>query len=120
MIPRRREDDIQPVELAGRAREALAAKKGEGIRLFDVRGVSAVTDFVLTVSGTSAPHLKALSEAVRRGLKDEHVSCYRHAGTPDSGWIVLDYLDVVIHIFSHPARRYYAIEDLWKGCPTPD
>ena len=95
-------------------------KKGENVRIFDMRGVSAVTDFFLVVTGTSPPHLKALGEGVRLQLKEEGSVCYRHAGDPDGGWVALDYFDVIIHVFSRQARAYYAIEELWEEVPQVD
>jgi ribosome-associated protein len=72
---------------------------------------------MLVVSGTSPPHLKAMFEAVQHELKVRGAWCYRKAGAPESGWMVLDYVDVVIHIFSPAARRYYAVEELWARAP---
>jgi ribosome-associated protein len=92
-------------------------KKGQDIVLLDVRGLSSVTDYTLIVSGSSPPHLKALFGAIHRSLKDEHVSCYRKAGTPDCGWLVMDYIDVIMHIFLDETRRHYALEELWAEAP---
>jgi len=108
---------MDPSGKAEAARDALDDRKAEDVRLLDLRGASAVTDFVMVATGNSAPHLKALSNAVMRRLKDGGEHCYRHAGQPEGGWLVLDYIDVVIHIFSREARMYYAIEDLWPDAP---
>ncbi len=53
-------------------------------------------------------------------LKKDSVNCYRRAGDPESGWMVLDYVDVIIHIFSQDARQHYAVEDLWAEAPRVD
>ena len=77
-----------------------------------------MADFILIVSAPSAPHLKALSNEVQVSLKKKAgVHCYRRAGTPESGWLVLDYVDVIIHILSPKARGYYEIESLWEQAP---
>lgn len=99
------------------AREALESKKGEAIAVLDVRGRSPLTDYFIVATGSSAPHLKALAEEVLHTLKASGLTCYRRSGTPDSGWIVLDFVDLVIHILTAEARRYYAIETLWEGAP---
>jgi ribosome-associated protein len=104
---------IKALELARRARGVLTDRKGIDIRLFDVRKISGIADYMLVVSGMSPPHLKAMSGEVHRALKDDGVHCYRKAGVPECGWMVLDYVDVVIHIFSPAARRHYAVEELW-------
>ena len=83
----------------------------------DVRGLSGVTDFFLIVSGTSPPHLKALYNEVRQQLKAKGVACFRKAGIPEGGWMVVDYVDLVIHILSPEARQYYDLEALWEKAP---
>lgn len=108
---------IKPLDLAEKACAALDGKKGSDISLWDVRQHSGVTDFYIVVTGTSPPHLKAMFDEVQRVLKQDNVYCYRRAGEADSGWLVLDYIDVVIHMFSHQNREYYAIEDLWQEAP---
>lgn len=82
-----------------------------------MRGISGVTDFYLVASGSSPPHLKAMGEEIRHALKKKGVLCYRRSGNPEGGWLALDFIDVVIHIFSQESRRYYAIEDLWPEAP---
>ena len=79
-----------------------------------MRGISGVTDYYLLATGNSPPHLKALAVEIARELDSVGVHCYRRAGTPDSQWIVADYLDIVIHIFSPATRLYYDLERLWS------
>jgi len=109
---------IDAIETAQDALSALDGKKALNIVLLDVRGISSVTDYILLATGTSSPHLKALSEEVQRVLKKNRgTHCYRKAGKMEGGWIVLDYVDVIIHVFSTEARDYYAIEELWSEAP---
>jgi ribosome-associated protein len=82
--------------------------------LLDVTGLSPVTDFYLIATGNSTPHLKALAGEVANVMEKHGVTCYRHAGTPDSGWIVADYLDFVVHLFTAERRDYYQLERLWR------
>lgn len=103
--------------LARRAGELLAEKKGENLVLLDVRGVTSVADFFLVVSGNSGPHLKALAESVDLGLKKEGSPAFRQSGDPQSGWIVLDFIDLVVHVFTPATRSYYDLERLWKDAP---
>ena len=112
-----RRSTIDALTLAAKARDVLRGKKGEDIALLDVRGMSGVTDYYLIVSGGSPPHLKALFREVMHELKQAGVPCYRKSGNPETGWMVLDYVDVIIHIFSPQARSYYAVEELWAGAP---
>jgi len=85
---------------------ALASAKGADIRVYDVRGKSALADFFVVATGSAAPHLKALVKALPK-------QAFRLSGDPESGWIVADYVDVVVHVFSPEARAYYALEKLW-------
>jgi len=103
--------------IARKARRALEEKKGQDVVLLDVRGLSEITDYIVIVAGSSPPHLKALSEEVLHVLKESGVRCYRKSGIPEAGWLVIDYIDAVIHIFSSESRRYYAIEALWAQAP---
>ena len=92
-------------------------KKGENIVIYDVRKVSTVTDYYVVATGNSSPHLNALIEDLRQQLKKEGVVSHRRAGEPLSGWLIIDYLNTVIHVFSREVRDYYAIEDLWSRAP---
>jgi ribosome-associated protein len=93
--------------------KAFDAKQADDIRVFDVKGLSGVTDFYVVATGTSAPHLKALISETQRHMKTLDVASYRTSGTSDSGWVVVDYIHAVAHVFSPEARAYYNIERLW-------
>ena len=94
---------------------ALADKKAADIKTYDVRGVSGLCDAFVVSTGTAAPHLKALISGTQVAMKEAGVASYRTSGDPDSGWIVVDYVDVVVHVFSPEARAYYALEKLWDN-----
>ena len=115
---RQREVQIDSLPLAKKIRDILADKKGENIVIMDVHEISSVTDLFVMVSGTSAPHLKALGSEVERRLKKEGIPCAHRAGTFESHWIVLDYFSVVVHIFLPEVREYYSLERLWSDAPT--
>ena len=96
----------------------LDGKQAADIRIVDVRGASSITDFHILATGTSSPHLRALANGLRHQLKERNVTGYRGSGTPDSGWVVSDCVDVIVHIFSPEARAYYDLDGLWKAMPT--
>ena len=110
---------LDTLALAKRAQEALLEKKAENVLLVDVRGVSGVTDFYLVASGSSRPQLKAMFNEVLHALRREGVQCYRQSADTESGWLVLDYVDLVIHMLSPEARAYYAVEELWARSLPP-
>ena len=100
-------------EQAERVAKALEDRKGTDVKIYDVRGASPLTDFFVVATGAAAPHLKALAAETQAAMRDAGVKSYRTSGDPESGWIVVDYIDVVVHIFSPEARAYYALERLW-------
>jgi ribosome-associated protein len=100
-----------------RVRETAEEKKGFDLTTLDVRELSGVTDFFVLISGTSPPHLKALHQEIALRLKREGQPVHRVSGTPESGWVVLDWLGVVVHLFTPEVRAYYALETLWSDAP---
>ncbi|MGC3991112.1 MAG: ribosome silencing factor [Chthoniobacteraceae bacterium] len=95
-----------------------ADKKAEDLVALDLREISGFTDFFLICSGTSEPHLKAIASEIRSQLREQHgLKAAAVDGYPSSQWIILDYTDVVIHIFHESKRPYYGIEELWSDAP---
>lgn len=104
--------------LARLCAEFAANKKAEGIVALDLRGISSFTDFFLICSGTSEPHLKAIAGEIQEQLKKGHgISASAVDGYPMSQWIVIDYSDVIVHIFHGEKRAFYSLEDLWSDAP---
>ncbi len=101
-------------ETAELAANALRDAKGVEVKIYDVRGKSPLTDFFVVATGAAAPHLKALVAATQAAMKSDGQASFRTSGDPESGWIVVDYIDVVVHVFSAEARAYYALERLWQ------
>lgn len=92
----------------------LEEKKGEDILLMDVRGVAGFTDFFVFCSGTSNRMLGALSDAIVDHLSANKKFRGKIEGNGDSGWMVIDLGDVVVHVLSPEQRSYYKIEDVWE------
>ena len=103
-----------------KVRAILDSKKGENIVVLHVTDVSSVTDYMILCSGLNAPHLRALSDEVAKQLRLEAppVAPHRHAGSAESEWYVLDYIDFVVHLFTPSMRTYSALEQLWKDAPV--
>ena len=112
------ENNIKGLDIAKKAAQVLADTKGIEIKLLDVRNLSSVTDYYLIVSGSSPPHLKAMFREIQFVMKKEGTLVFRKAGDPAGGWLVIDYIDVIIHIFLPESRKYYAIEELWAEAPV--
>ena len=82
--------------------------------MLDLHGISSFTDFFVICSGASEPQLKAIANEIETRLKEDHnVRAVARDGFPASQWIVLDYLQVVVHIFHRDKRSFYSLEDLW-------
>ena len=94
-------------------RQIALDKKAEEAIILDVRGVSNVADYFLICTGTSEPHLRAIADEITRRLRDEGIRPLHRDGFPASRWVVMDYGDVLIHIFHPELRQRYGLEDLW-------
>ena len=101
-------------------RAILDGKKGESIVVLRVAQISSVADYLILCSGLNAPHLRALADEVAKQLRlaAPPVAPHRRAGSAESEWLVLDYLDFVVHLFTPAMRSYYALEQLWKDAPV--
>ena len=91
--------------------------KAEEVLILDVRGLTQIADYFVLCTGGSPRQLKAIAEAVRLTLKEQGVTRLGQEGDPASGWILLDYVDVLVHLFSGEARGYYQLELLWGDAP---
>jgi ribosome-associated protein len=98
----------------------LDEKKAENIVVLDLRPLANYSDFFVVATAANAPHLKALSDGLQRLCKNEQYEGFRAAGTGESGWIIVDYSGVMIHVFSFEMRNLYDLEKLWKDAPRLD
>ncbi len=92
----------------------LDEKKASDIKVMDLQSVSDSIDYFVIATGTGAPHLKALQNGLERLFKNEGYKPHRKAGSPDSGWMVLDYNNMMVHMFTAENREIYDLEGLWK------
>ena len=93
-------------------------KKGQNVRILEVKSLSSITDYLLIASGRSDRQVQALAEGVRLGLKKNYdTSPLAVEGMREGRWVLLDYGDVMVHIFQEPAREFYDLEGLWSEAP---
>jgi len=102
------------LEVAHTVVDALEEKKGENILLIDIRDVTVFAEYFVICSGTSNRMLKALADGVIEKVRDEHDLRARVEGSPDDGWLLVDYGDLILHLFSPDRRNYYRLEELWS------
>jgi len=109
---------MESKKLAQLCRELADNRKGEEILVLDVKDLSSVTDYFVLVSGSSEPHLRAISDEIIDRLKEDHGVIPRaRDGTLQGGWVVLDFFDVIVHIMRTEARKRYDLESLWGDAP---
>ena len=94
--------------------DALHDKKAENIRILQMGEKCSIADYFIIATGSSPPHLKALHRSLETHLKDNEVEIFGKGRYRPSGWMVIDAIDVVVHVFSREAREFYALETLWK------
>lgn len=110
-----KEDKLEPIELARKIVDTLADSKGEDILLLDIHDVTVAADYFVLCNGASERQLGALRSNVREDIKQEMDRIpLRIEGTPSSGWILMDYGSVVVHLFIPELRAFYDLEDLWR------
>jgi len=105
-------------EKTGRELAAICARiaddtKAEDIVVLDVRGLSSFTDYFVLMSGHSTRHVQGLAEAIESELRSKRVSSQHSEGLKEGHWVLLDFGDVVVHIFYKEKRRFYDLEGLW-------
>jgi ribosome-associated protein len=96
---------------------AIEDKKGESVRVLDVRGKSSITDFLILATGNSDPHVKALKSGLDAAMKAAHVQLIGEDRALGSGWLVVDAFDFMIHLQTQEMRDFYRLDKLWKDAP---
>jgi ribosome-associated protein len=104
---------LDPQAVAGIAVEAAEEKKAYDITVLNIGSVSVVADYFVILNGRSSTHTQSIAEEIEDKLEAEGVRPYRKEGFREGRWILLDYGDVVIHVFQESERRFYNLERLW-------
>lgn len=90
-------------------------KKAYNVRLLEVKGLSSLTDYLLIASGRSDRQVQAIAEGVRLGLKQDHATApLAVEGMNEGRWVLIDYGDVMVHVFQEPVREFYDLDGLWS------
>jgi len=105
---------VKVQKLVQHACQAIVDKKGCNIVTLDVRGVSTITDYFIIAEGTVSRHVAALARHI-----DDEISKYKTypihiEGLQEGDWVVMDYMDFIVHLFTPELRQYYALEEVWK------
>lgn len=98
--------------------KVLDDKRGLDIRVVNLDGRTIIADYFIIATGSSAPHLRALAEAIESELEQLDLRPLRKEGIADARWIVLDYGSIIVHLFNRESRDYYCLEKLWENDNT--
>jgi ribosome-associated protein len=104
-------------DIAIRAARAAAAKQAVDVTILDVHDLIVITDYFVIASGETDRQVKTILEEVERAVRDLGEKPIRREGDADSRWVLLDYIDVVVHVFAREEREYYDLERLWRDAP---
>ncbi|MBC8500062.1 MAG: ribosome silencing factor [Candidatus Atribacteria bacterium] len=100
--------------IAKMAAAAAEDKKANNTVILKLSKLTLIADYFVITSGDSEPQLKAISNFVMRKLKENNIRLLHYEGKPETGWILLDYSDVIVHIFSKEKREFYDLEYIWQ------
>jgi ribosome-associated protein len=116
----RRSPAAEPGLAAALARQAAAlalTKKAEDVLILDLSGLASVCDYFVICHGDSDVQVKAIADGILDGLEGEGIRAWHSEGYRGRSWILLDYVDVVVHVFHRETRLFYRLEDLWADAP---
>jgi len=108
---------MNPLDKALLCVNIILERKAVDPVLFKVAALTSITDYFLIASGTSSRQVQAIAQHLQRRMKEEGFTIYGREGEKDGHWILLDYNDVVIHLFYQPIREFYDLEGLWVEAP---
>ncbi|HEX2031925.1 MAG TPA: ribosome silencing factor [Actinomycetota bacterium] len=104
-------------QLAAVAAGAASAKQARDVVVLDVRDLIAITDYFVIASGTSDRQVRTIAEEIESALRREGLKPVRREGMEDARWVLLDFVDLVAHVFQQDDRDYYSLERLWGDAP---
>ena len=95
-------------------------KRAENLRILDLRGICGYADFLVVGSGRNAPQMKGILKDVEKEMKKRKYKLINEAGRNSDEWLLIDYGDVIVHLFSDEAREFYQLEELWADAVEID
>lgn len=105
-------------DFADQITELIFTKKGYDVLILDLRKLASFADYFVICSADSEVQVKAVADEVDKTLRDKGIKCWHREGYLGLTWVLLDYVDVVVHIFKKDAREFYSLEKLWGDAPT--
>ncbi|HDL02634.1 MAG: ribosome silencing factor [Candidatus Zixiibacteriota bacterium] len=112
--------ELKSLTIARTAGKLALSKKGFDVKILKLKSLSSICDYFVIVSGDVDVHVNAISDAIEEGLLKKGVKPWHREGVRGGTWILLDYVDVVVHIFQKSVREFYALEKLWGDAPVEE
>jgi len=109
--------EISGAEIAELAAKSAYDRKALDIIILDLKGISSITDYFVICTGNSDTHVQGIAEKIKESLDEKDVKLWNSEGERKATWILLDYIDVIVHIFTKEAREFYSLERLWGDAP---
>jgi len=107
-----------PLVIARTAGKLALSKKGFDVKILKLKNITGICDYFVITSGDVDVQVKAIAEAIEEGLAIKGVTPWHREGVRGGKWILLDYVDVVVHVFQKSVREFYALEKLWGDAPV--
>lgn len=105
-------------EFAKKITDVIFSKKGFDVVILDLRKLASFADYFVIASGDSNTQVKAVADEIDKKMKDDGIRCWHKEGFKALSWVLMDYVDVVVHIFKKDAREFYKLEKLWGDAPV--
>jgi ribosome-associated protein len=109
---------LDSLKFAKKIAGIVLSKKGTDIRLLDLKKLSGISDYFLICSADSDRQVKAIADEVDKILSEEGIKCIHREGFESLNWVILDYFDVIVHVFKNETRQFYGLEKLWGDAPV--
>jgi ribosome-associated protein len=107
-------------ELTDKIANVIFSKKGYDVKILDLRGLTTIADYFIICSADSDIQVKSISDEIDNNLREEGIKNWHKEGLKALTWVLLDYVDVVVHIFKKDARQFYNLEKLWGDAPLEE
>ena len=109
--------ELSGSEIAEIGARAALDRRANNVVVLDLRGLSSVTDFFVICSGNSDTHVEGIADIIKEKLDEHGVKLWHREGERTASWILLDYIDVMVHVFTEDTRDFYSLERLWGDAP---
>lgn len=109
---------MDPLKFSKMIAEIIKSKKGFDINILDLRKLSGIADCFIVCSADADRQVKAIADEVDEQLHNKGIRCFHKEGYETLNWVILDYFDVIVHVFKSDARSYYNLEKLWGDAPV--